>query len=267
MSFERIDMYLKNVLSKYDNNYPYDIEREKIKSNLSSIIYDWFKGFNDGNNMKISIEQSGSIAKGTAIKGKSDIDLFVSLRDEQNLVSIEEFHKEMYKYLKCIFGHIREQNVSIGIVYNGYDIDVVPAKMINTDKIDKYQDHYLWQIKSHSKIQTNIREHINMVKNSNLKDIIMILKIWRECNNVEFPSVFIEQLCINELGMYCSSILSQKFYQMMSIIEDRIETIYLEDPSNSTNIISNTIEEIDKIKLKVLSINTINSDNLAQYIW
>lgn len=266
MSFERIDMYLKKVLSKYDNNYPYDIEREKIKSSLSSIIYDWFNSFNDGNNIKISIEQSGSIAKGTAIKGKSDIDLFVSLRDEQNLVSIEEFHKEMYKYLKCIFEHIREQNVSIGIVYNGYDIDVVPAKKINTKSYENYNDHYLWSNKKHGRIQTNIQKHIDMVKNSTCQDIIMILKVWREYNRIEFPSIYIEQLCIEVLGKYNCSSLSQKFYQMMSVIWENLDDIYIVDPSNSGNIISDIMTDNEKKELKSLAFYTLNATDVSNYI-
>lgn len=264
MSFERNDMYLEKVLTNYDNN-DMIYSNERIKSLISDCIYTIFNDIRLDYSMRISIEQSGSLAKGTAIKGKSDIDLFVSLEDPNNRITTEDFHKVLYRNLSKKFTDIREQNVSIGIKYNSFDIDVVPAKKINTKSYENYNDHYLWSNKKHGRIQTNIQKHIDMVRFSTCKDIIMLLKIWKNCNNVEFPSVFIEQLCIKELGKYCSLTLSQKFYQMMSIIEDRIETIYLEDPSNGANVISDDLSNNEKRELKHLALLTING-SIENYI-
>lgn len=265
MSFERIDMYLEKILTNYDNN-DMIYSNERIKSLISDYIYTIFNDIRLDYSMRISIEQSGSLAKGTAIKGKSDIDLFVSLEDPNNRITTEDFHKALYRNLSKEFTDIREQNVSIGIKYGYYDIDVVPAKKINTKSYEDYNDHYLWSNKKQGKIQTNIQKHIDMVRFSNCQDIIMLLKIWKNCNGVEFPSIFIEQLCINELGGCYNHQLSQMFYQMMLIIEDRIETVYIEDPSNSTNIISDELSNEEKRKLKNLAINTING-YIEKYIW
>lgn len=265
MSFERIDMYLEKVLSKYDNN---DIfySNERIKSLISDSIRIIFNDIRIDYSMRISIEQSGSLAKGTAIKGKSDIDLFISLEDPNNKITTEDFHKALYRYLSKQFIDIREQNVSIGIKYSGFDIDVVPAKKINTKSYENYNDHYLWSNKKHGRIQTNIQKHIDMVKNSTCQDIIMILKVWREYNRIEFPSIFIEQLCIEVLGKYNCSSLSQKFYQMMSVIWENLDDIYIIDPSNSGNIISDIMNNGEKKELKSLAFYTLNATDISNYI-
>ena len=265
MRFETYDQYLEGILSKYDNNVGYDSDRKNTEDMLRCFINLWFDNFKQDADLNITIEQSGSIAKGTAIKGKSDIDLFVSLKYPNNLISIKEFHKQLYKGLVPIYNNIREQNVSIGIKEGSYDIDVVPAKQINTTSPDKLNDHYLWSTKSKGKIQTNIREHISMIKNSSIKDIIMLLKVWREWNGVEFSSVYIEHLCLRELGRCCELPLSRKFFKMMSSIADNILWERIEDPSNSKNIISDTMSETEKIELKILAMNTIN-DGIMKYI-
>lgn len=265
MGFDRIDVYLESILAKYDNN-GYDYKKKIVENNIGVIVNNWFLLFKKDFSMNIDIQLSGSLAKGTSIKGKSDIDIFVSVEDPNNLETTENIYKDLYMYLRNKIDIIRKQNVSIGIKYESYDVDIVPAKKINTKSYENYNDHYLWSNKKQGKIQTNIQKHIDMVRFSNCQDIIMLLKIWKNCNGVEFPSIFIEQLCINELGRCYNHQLSQRFYQMMSIIEDRIETVYIEDPSNSTNIISDELSNEEKRKLKNLAINTING-YIEKYIW
>ena len=265
MGFERLDMYLEKILSKYDNNDNI-YSNERIKSLISDKIYAIFNDIKVDYSMRITIEQSGSLAKGTAIKGKSDMDLFISLEDPNNIITAEDFHKALYRNLSKQFINIREQNVSIGIKYNGFDIDVVPAKKINTKSYENYNDHYLWSNKKQGKIKTNIQKHIDMVRYSNCQDIIMILKVWREYNRIEFPSIYIEQLCIEVLGEHNFSSLAQKLYQMMSVIWENLDDIYIVDPSNSGNIISDIMTNDEKKELKLLAFYTLNATDVSNYI-
>jgi len=70
------DNYLRNIIN---NNKASIISIDDYRlSNIKSIIYSW-AGYQLSELIK-----SGSSAKGTAIKGVSDIDLFISLKSDTN---------------------------------------------------------------------------------------------------------------------------------------------------------------------------------------
>ena len=90
---------------------------------------------------------------------------------------------------------VRRQNVSIGIDYNSDQIDLVPAR-----RQSQYgNDHSLYVSKKNSWIKTNIDTHISQVSNSNRLNEIKLVKIWRNANNLDFPSFYLELVVIDAL--------------------------------------------------------------------
>lgn len=54
--------------------------------------------------------------------------------------------------------------------------------------------------KKDTRRQTNIQKHINDISNSGRTNEIKLLKIWRELNKLEFPSIYMEYLVIEILS-------------------------------------------------------------------
>ena len=54
--------------------------------------------------------------------------------------------------------------------------------------------------KKDTRKQTNIQKHINDISNSGRTNEIKLLKIWRELNRLEFPSIYMEYLVIKILS-------------------------------------------------------------------
>jgi hypothetical protein len=90
----------------------------------------------------------------------------------------------------------RKQNVSIGILANGYSIDLVPGKR----QSQWGNDHSLYKSKTQSWTQTNVSKHVSYVQNSGRVDEIRILKVWRQLHQLEFPSFFLEMATIDALS-------------------------------------------------------------------
>lgn len=74
-----------------------------------------------------SVFYSGSHAKGTAVKAGTDVDLFISLKSTTTN-TLKDLYNSLYSYLDNHGYEPRKQNVSIGIVLDNVEIDLIPAK-------------------------------------------------------------------------------------------------------------------------------------------
>ena len=266
------DDYLRKVLERYDNNYQYNRNEVDAFRDLEYKIRNWFNGsVYSGFGPKVEIQQSGSRAKGTAIKGSSDMDMFLSITDRSNEDTLKNYYDEIYDYLKKQGYTVRKQNVSIGIKFKGYDIDVVPAKKTNKssyrrDDLD-YYDHWLWSNKKQARTLANIQRHIDMVQNSGLKNEIMLTKIWRNNHNLDFPSIYIEVLIIESLKGKLSGSLSNNFLTILKYIRDNILNQKVVDPSNCQNIISESLNNTEKMKIKNAAASSLNKEYWSDIVW
>ena len=154
------------IIEKYDNNGQFTQNEKTAYANLSQMLNDWFNA-NYGSQFayypSLDIQQSGSRAKGMAIRGKSDMDMFLSICDPYNANTLKEYYDSAFEYLKKEGLTVRKQNVSIGVKYYNCDIDVVPAKKVNSISYQRYNDHYLWSNKHQNRMLTNIQKHIDLV--------------------------------------------------------------------------------------------------------
>lgn len=228
---------------------------------------------------------SGSYAKHTAINTKFDIDICLPfLRSSFN--TLEEMADDVYNYFNIEYDDDelikkRKQRVSIGLTFQmdgeQIDMDVVPAREINKDVYSTTHDLKLYVRKKNgiaaTSTKTNIKTHIDLIKGKKVeRDIIRLLKIWKNSNNRDYKSFMMELLTIrafdpnNDIPVG----LWDKLKFVIEFIRDNIETIQLEDPANSNNIVSDTIDVYQKQSFKsdmenMLSRIEKNSDNIKAY--
>ena len=112
------DNYLKSVIIN-NKSAPVSIDDFRL-SNIKNIVNSW------AGNQLSEIIKSGSSAKGTAIKGVSDIDLFISLKSDTR-GTLKEIYNSLDSYVKSKGISTKRQNVSLGIIQYGLAIDLVPG--------------------------------------------------------------------------------------------------------------------------------------------
>jgi len=102
----------------------------------------------------------------------------------------------LHEHLKKKYpNNIRRQNVSTRIEISGLNVDITAGT-----KITGYQNyHWLYRSKDGTKKQTNVQMHINDISKSGRTNEIKLLKIWRELNKLDFPSIYLEYLVINNI--------------------------------------------------------------------
>lgn len=256
--------YLEEILLKYEikdlSNYSHELFI------LKKIITQW------ANNCFREILLSGSRAKCTAIHLASDIDYLVSLTNNcnQDNGGLTFIYNSLYEILSSKYpNNIRKQNVSIRINLNGLEVDITPARK----HIGNTNDHSLYVSKFGTWQLTNIQKHINDISNSGRTKEIKLLKIWRELNSLDFPSIYLEYLVINKVLFNKSKdvySLSDNFLHILNMLSNNDNNpllLKIEDPANSNNILSDLLNENEKNKIKKIAALSIKEKYWQQIVW
>lgn len=252
------NQYLLNIINKYIASQDSEVY---IRANLYELLKEvqtWANGY------LLEIVTSGSRAKGTAIKGSSDIDFLISL-SSSTPNTLSEIYNSLYNWLVSKGLQVRKQNVSLGIAYNGYNIDLVPAR--------KYQGHTnyhsLYCRKRNSWMQTNIQQHINYVINSGRINEIKIIKIWAKNHNLDFPSIYIEHIVIDSLKYKFSGndYIAQNVWTVLQYLSEYFINKRVVDISNTNNIISDDLTQNEKLLIVSQAQNSLNQQYWRDIVW
>lgn len=237
--------YLINVVNKYKLHGIDQYTKTSLIYPIENVINKW-----GGDNI-VEIKLSGSRAKGTAISLASDLDLFISLTSSLDM-TLRDIYNSLYNYFNKNGYSVRKQNVSIGLDFKGYKIDLVPAK-----RESQYgNDHSLYRRKADTWTKTNIDAHISQVRNSGRINEIIALKIWRENHQLEWPSIYLETFVINNLKGRSLSDLSDNIWYLLKIISEEFLYQTIVDPANSNNILSDELSDYEKKKVIAQAISS-----------
>lgn len=205
---------------------------------------------------------SGSNAKATAVRGGTDLDIFISLKSSTSQ-DLGEIYESLYQLALEQGWFPRKQNVSIGIQYLGSKIDLVPGRI----QVGSYNDHGLYKNKTGTWTKTNVDLQIATVKNSQRINEIKAIKIWRNLHNLEFPSFYLELVVIEALKYKRTTNLSQNVLEALRYIAENILISRIVDPGNTSNVISEDLTSSEKSALSFSAANLIRAANWSQIIW
>jgi hypothetical protein len=255
--------YLINILNKY--------APKKLGSNLLEIGILKLHLQNWASTCLISIINSGSRAKGTAISIASDIDYLISLKSDCNAKNnngLKGIYDSLYSSLIKQYSPVRKQNVSFRIKINELEIDITPARK----HIGNSTDHWIYVSKIDSWRQTNIQKHINDISNSGRINEIKLLKIWRELNGIDFPSIYLEYLTIQILNGKSKDInnIDKNFFFLLKELAKEISNPLFNriiDPASSTNILSDLLTLNEKNLIIKKANESIQKKSWNDIIW
>lgn len=236
------NMYLQNILNKYAPRSldGYTLNIILLKENLQK----W------ASTCYISILNSGSRAKGTAISLASDVDYLISLSsdcDTNNGGGLKGIYESLGSYLSANYSSVRKQNVSFRIKLSDLEVDITPARKQSGNT----NDHSIYLSKLGTWRQTNIQKHITDISGSGRLNEIKLLKIWRELNKLDFPSIYLEYLTLSILSGKSkdSSKLGDNFWYLLNELAKDTSNPFdskIVDPANSNNILSDLLTANEK---------------------
>lgn len=213
--------------------------------------------------------QWGSHVKGTAIKGKSDFDIFA--RFYRDSFSLEDMYHTVYEVLNNKFKNnslveIVKQKKSIGLIFNlrgeKVKIDVVPMRDIDNNPKNTASNLYVHKLglfANSSFTKTNMPLQALVRLTLSQKNIIMILKKWKEDNQLPISSYMIQLIVIKVFERNKGNIprkLTDKLLMVLRFIANNIGSMRLISIENSNNDVNN-ISDYDKNVIRNEAIKVI----------
>src|SRR3989338_3632629 len=251
------DQYITQVVVRHTPNITY-IVQNKIDE-LKPHIHAWANGH------AYVLKLSGSLAKGTAITGTTDIDIFISLDPSVGTCNTLE---NVYNTLRNRFNGVgytaREQNVSVGIDHTGLKMDIVAGEKHHPLGFD----HSIWKRKAQTWTKTNIDEHVNHIKKSGRIFDIKAIKIWRKLRGLDFPSFYLELSVIEALKSRTLLGVSptENFVKVMNYLANDFVDKIITDPANQSNEVSEELTEAEKQTIRDAAVITLQG-SWNQAIW
>jgi len=250
------DQYVFQVLQKYALPTGPSSPAAMSANTIAPLVRQW------AGQSLIDLFPSGSYAKGTAVRGSTDIDLFLSFRaDTQG--TLNDLYESVFSFASRQGWSPRRQNVSIGINFYGTKIDLVPGRIQ-----PGYQNyHWLYRRKADTWVQTNVSVQIEAVKKSQRLNEIRALKIWRNLRNLDIPSFYLELTVIDSLYRRPTDALADNVMHALQHIASNFLTARVIDPANTNNTISDDLTNAEKQVVAAQALLSTRAQTWEQIIW
>lgn len=240
-------------LDKTDRKYLLLCEKAEI---LTSLLRKEF-----ANELKGEPARLGSTERGTALKSKFDIDIGFSFKPK-SFRSTEEMYEAVLDFLKSQIGSysivdVRDQKKSVGVVFSiqrhEYKIDVVPFKL-SPSKGNKSSGYLFVNRKSFftdnsSYTKTDIAALRSSSLSETQKKIVIVLKHWKQVNNLPMSSHLLENLVLDAYAYHRSGIpkkFTKKLIMVLKHIAENLDVAVIRSIENTNNILTNISGESKK---------------------
>lgn len=238
--------YLRDILAKQDltesemetlRNY-----RERIQAVLSQLPG------------SPRFYYAGSYGKRTIIREKYDLDIVIYWPQGFSY-TIKELYDSVGKKLKTVWTTVNSKTVAWEIpIQRNFHIDVVPGRALDA----QFFEANLYRTDTGTTLKTSIKTHIDIVRSSNRRDAIRLLKLWRERKQVPFKKSFLLEMMTIE-GTKGINTLPEQVMAALAYIKNNIETAQIKDPANSNNVLSDDIQAVQKQIIKNLATTALGS--------
>jgi hypothetical protein len=227
------DLYLRAVINRLRLS-PEDPGAPGLLRRLTPLLHSW------GGDLLESVALSGSLAKGTALRG-GDVDVFLSLSPRLR-APLAAVHASLLNHFRDFLPQPR--NVSLRIRFEDRHLDLVPGR-----GREGSTHHTLWQVRRNTWLQTDVAEQIRYVRLSGRLDEILALKIWRRRHGLRFPSFCLELAVIHALSSAPRLPLAASFLEVLRFLATDFPSARLLDPANSNNLVSDTLSEAERCRI------------------
>lgn len=261
------DNYLNKVLNNQHikSNLIYFQKVLNYREKLKHWLFEKFK-----NKLSTPPEDAGSFYKRTAIESNYDLDIILAFK-KSSYNTLEEMYYDVYDEIKNWFGSkaiITKKTKAIGITFNNYGdpihVDIVPGREIKNYTIEKYLNLYvkpnwIWQKGGSFKTNIGIQKKITANK-PHARAIIKLLKIYRDRNEIQIPSLIIEQCVVDALSENYFGVnksITENLLNSMHYISIIMERHTLIDKANTNNNLYGKLDNLDRSYISDLLKNDI----------
>ena len=250
--------YVDRIVGKYEVEKGPGTAVYQAGERLRGLVQRWYAA------RLVRVHNSGSFAKGTSIKGGTDLDLFISLKPKSGK-SLKKMFEGLHRYVDQEGLKPRRQNVSIGVEVNGVRVDLVPARK-HTGK----SDHSLYLSRRQGWTKTNVDRHIELVRRSGKGATIRAAKIWRSNRSLHFPSFYLELAVLRALQGREPQGTADELKRVLEFLAADLPRAEFVDPANAANVISSDLSPDEKreiVRHAEASLGRVQNSQWERVVW
>jgi len=250
-----VEQYATSIVEKYRVVPDTGSAAHRAADEVIPLLKEWGKQY------LLGITLSGAYTKNTAITLASHADVLVALSAVPGM-DMKGVYWNLFEYLTDHDLKPRTRNVSIQLQSKGLWMDVIPAC-----RDPKNSGNVLFNKKSGATVVTDLAQHVHLVANSGRQQEICALKIWRERNGLDFPSLYLELTVLRALEDERFGQLADNVLAVLRYLSNRFEPTVVQDIANRKNVVSNDLSASDKKAIAKAARNALYDENWKKIIW
>jgi hypothetical protein len=254
-AMQTTDQYAASIVEKYrvlpDTGSP----SHKAADDLIPALKQWGKQY------LLGITLSGAYAKNTAISLSAQVDILIALSPVPGM-EMKKIFWNLFEFLSDHDLRPRTRNVCIELEHQKVRMHLIPAC-----RDGGTAGNVLFNKKSGTVIHTDVAQHVHLIANSGRQQEICALKIWRERNQLEFPSLYLDLTVLHALEGERFGALAENVMAVFRYLSGRFEKVAVRDPANAENIISDDLSAGEKQAVAKAARKALEDENWKKILW
>ena len=249
--------YLETLLQKYDVSEQQVKSLQWVREQLEGVLTGSWKTGDP------RFYYGGSYAKNTMVNLSFDLDLVVYF-PPTDMFTVKVLYESVERRLVEKSYKLSRHNVALRLPYDGgFYVDVVVGRAMDST----YRYANLYASERDTTKQTSIKTHIDLVRrNGGYQEVVRLLKIWKMRHNLNVGSFLLELATARALQNNRGD-LENRFVTVLEFLRDRLTTARLEDPANSSNVITDDISSAAKSAIQQQAARSCAANTWQQVVW
>ena len=250
-----VDQYAASIVEKYHVAADANSLSHRAADEVIPLLKQWGKQY------LLGITLSGAYAKNTAITLSSHVDVLVALKPVPAM-NMKKVFWSLFEFLSDHNLRPHTRNVSIQVECKGLMVDLIPAC-----KDGGSSGNLLFNKKTGYELHTDVAQHIHLIANSGRQQEICALKIWRERQSLDFPSLYLEMTVLQALESERFGQLADNVLAVLHYLGNRFEQAAVRDPANGKNILSDDLSAGGKQAIAKAAREALYDENWKKILW
>ena len=250
-----VEQYAASIVEKYHVDADTGSPSHHAAEEVIPLLKQWGKQY------LLGISLSGAYAKNTAVSLSSDIDVLVTLKPVPNM-EMKQVFWNLFEFLTDHDCKPHTRNVSIQLKSRGLRVDLIPAY-----REPDASGNILFNKKTGHAVKTDVAQHVHLMSNSGRQQEICALKIWRERNSLDFPSLYLELTALHALEAQRFGQVAENVLTTLRYLAHRVTQAVVRDPANSSNIVSDDIPSSTKQAIAQAATDALYDENWKKILW
>ncbi|SFZ86551.1 hypothetical protein SAMN02983003_3735 [Devosia enhydra] len=245
------DDYLRQILAREAVDDGPGAPLRLLEAEIVQILGDWI-----GSALQ-EVAPGGAFEKGTANASGVAID-FVAFITPDCPIPIEALYESLHLHLHALGLDPVRRPVSIGIRLDDMMVDIIPARLLP----GRPSEVRLYNERRECGFDTNMLWHRHDVRSAGRAEEIRLIKLWRDQNRLELPSLYLEFAVIAALRGKPPGALAMNLWSVLAHFSSLFVARAAIDPANANNFVSDMLTTAEKQQVK-----SVAQATMAQRAW